>query len=195
MASVSLLDPPALPDSLSLTVRKASMADIGALLELINGYAANGIMLPRTEFEMSENIRDFTVVYSGPQLLGCGALHFYSPTSAEVRSLAVDPTIKTRGVGRRVVEALEAEALENNLHALFAFTYVPEFFRKVGFREVERGELPLKVWKDCLRCPKFQCCDEIAVVKALRPDPVLDAGFEPETTLIQLPLLKQSTGR
>jgi len=190
MASVSLLDPPALPDSLSLTVRKASMADIGALLELINGYAANGIMLPRTEFEMSENIRDFTVVYSGPQLLGCGALHFYSPTSAEVRSLAVDPTIKTRGVGRRVVEALEAEALENNLHALFALTYVPEFFRKVGFREVERGELPLKVWKDCLRCPKFQCCDEIAVVKALRPDPVLDTAFEPETTLIQLPQLK-----
>jgi amino-acid N-acetyltransferase len=195
MASVSLLDPPALPDSLSWTVRKASMADIGALLELINGYATNGIMLPRTEFEMSENIRDFTVVYSGLRLLGCGALHFYSPTSGEVRSLAVDPTIKTRGVGRRVVEALEAEALDNNLHALFAFTYVPEFFRKVGFREVERGELPLKVWKDCLRCPKFQCCDEIAVVKALRPDPVLDRGFEPEATLIQLPLLKQSTGR
>jgi amino-acid N-acetyltransferase len=190
MASVSLLDPPALLDSLSWTVRKASMADIGALLELINGYAANGIMLPRTEFEMSENIRDFTVAYAGPQLLGCGALHFYSPTSGEVRSLAVDPTIKTRGVGRRVVEALEAEARENNLHALFAFTYVPEFFRRVGFREVERGELPLKVWKDCLRCPKFQCCDEIAVVKALRPDPVLDTGFEPEATLIQLPLLK-----
>jgi amino-acid N-acetyltransferase len=195
MASVSLLDPPALLDSLSLTVRKASMADIGALLELINGYAANGIMLPRTEFEMSENIRDFTVAYAGPQLLGCGALHFYSPTSGEVRSLAVDPTIKTRGVGRRVVEALEAEARENNLHALFAFTYVPEFFRRVGFREVERGELPLKVWKDCLRCPKFQCCDEIAVVKALRPDPVLDTGFEPETALIQLPQLKESTGR
>ncbi len=190
MASVSLLDPPALLDSLSWTVRKASMADIGALLELINGYAANGIMLPRTEFEMSENIRDFTVAYAGPQLLGCGALHFYSPTSGEVRSLAVDPTIKTRGVGRRVVEALEAEARENNLHALFAFTYVPEFFRRVGFREVERGELPLKVWKDCLRCPKFQCCDEIAVVKALRPDPVLDTGFEPETALIQLPQLK-----
>jgi amino-acid N-acetyltransferase len=51
------------------------------------------------------------------------------------------------------------------------------------------------VWKDCLRCPKFQCCDEIAVVKALRPDPVLDTGFEPETALIQLPQLKQSTGR
>jgi amino-acid N-acetyltransferase len=187
-----LLDPPALFDLDSVTVRKARLADIPALLELINGYAANGIMLPRTEFEMSENIRDFTVAYSGPRLLGCGALHFYSPTSGEVRSLAVDPNIKTRGVGRRIVEALEQEALENNLHALFAFTYVPEFFGKVGFREVERGELPLKVWKDCVRCPKFQCCDEIAVVKALRPDPILAAGIEPETTLIQLPQLKQT---
>ncbi len=191
MASLSLLSPPELLDAASLTVRKASMADIGALLELINGYAANGIMLPRTEFEMSENIRDFMVAYAESRLVGCGALHFYSPTSGEVRSLAVDPSVKTRGVGRRIVAALEEEALQNNLHALFAFTYVPEFFRKVGFREVERGELPLKVWKDCLRCPKFQCCDEIAVVKALRADPVLDTGFEPETSLIQLPQLKK----
>jgi amino-acid N-acetyltransferase len=195
MASLSLAPPPELLERADLTVRKAGMADIHALLELINGYAANGIMLPRTEFEMAENIRDFTVAYSGSRLLGCGALHFYSPTSAEVRSLAVDPSVKTRGVGRVIVEALEQEALENDLHALFAFTYVPEFFRKVGFREVERGELPLKVWKDCLRCPKFQCCDEIAVVKALRPDPVLDTAIEPESTLIQLPLLKQSTAR
>jgi amino-acid N-acetyltransferase len=195
MSSVTLAPPPVLVDPVGLIVRKAGMADIHALLQLINGYATNGIMLPRTEFEMSENIRDFTVAYSGARLVGCGALHFYSPTSAEVRSLAVDPSIKTRGVGRLIVEALEQEAMENDLHALFAFTYVPEFFRKVGFREVERGELPLKVWKDCLRCPKFQCCDEIAVVKALRPDPVLAAGVEPETTLIQLPLLKQSTGR
>src|ERR1700676_344524 len=193
MSSVILEPPFELVDPASLTVRKAGMADIHALLQLINGYAANGIMLPRTEFEMSENIRDFTVAYSGPRLLGCGALHFYSPTSAEVRSLAVDPTIKTRGVGRLIVNALEEEAHENDLHALFAFTYVPGFFRKMGFREVERGELPLKVWKDCLRCPKFQCCDEIAVVKALRSDPVLGTDVESESSFIQLPQLKSGT--
>ena len=194
MASVILEAPLTRVNPASLVMRKAGMADIHALLQLINGYAAEGIMLPRTEFEMSENIRDFTVAYSGSQLMGCGALHFYSPTSAEVRSLAVDPTVKTRGVGRIIVEALEKEAVKNELHALFAFTYAPEFFRKVGFREVERGELPLKVWKDCLRCPKFQCCDEIAVVKALRLDPVLGVEVEPENTLIQLPMLKQSRG-
>jgi amino-acid N-acetyltransferase len=179
-------------DASALTVRKAAMSDIHAILGLINDYAVRGIMLPRTEFEMSENIRDFTVAYAGTQLVGCGALHFYSPTSAEVRSLAVDPSVKTRGVGRRVVEALEKESIENELHAIFAFTYVPDFFRKLGFHEVERGELPLKVWKDCVRCPKFQCCDEIAVIKALRPDPVITRITDPEYALIQLPHLKSS---
>lgn len=173
-----------------LAVRKATMGDIHDLLELINNYAAGGIMLPRTEFEMSENIRDFSVAYSGAQLLGCGALHFYTPTAAEVRSLAVDATRKEQGIGRLIVETLEREAIEQGLHALFAFTYVPGFFQRLGFHEVERGELPLKVWKDCLRCKKFQCCDEIAMLKALRPYPVVAFAYEPETELIQLPSRK-----
>src|SRR5258708_24706216 len=127
-----------LMDFRELTVRKAAMRDIHPLLKLINGYASEGIMLPRTEFEMSENIRDFSVAYAGQQLVGCGALHYYTPTSGEVRSLAVEPSIKARGIGRRIVEALEKEALENDLHAIFAFTYVPDFFRRLGFQEVER---------------------------------------------------------
>jgi amino-acid N-acetyltransferase len=154
----------------TLTVRKATMRDIHDVLQLINDYAAKGVMLPRTEFEMSENIRDFVVAFSGDRLVGCGALHFYTPTTGEVRSLAVDPEIKHRGVGRALVEALENEARECGLHSIFAFTYVTGFFEKLGFIEVERGELPLKAWKDCLRCPKFQSCDETAVVKYFVPE-------------------------
>ncbi len=150
-----------------LKLRKATMRDIPRILALVNSYASRGIMLPRTEFEMSENIRDFTCAYEGESLLGCGALHFYTPTSAEVRSLGVWPKATHHGVGRAVVQALEEEARQNGLESIFAFTYVPGFFAKLGFNEVERGELPLKVWKDCLRCPKFQCCDEIAVSKQL----------------------------
>jgi amino-acid N-acetyltransferase len=146
-------------------------------------------MLPRTEFEMSENIRDFNVVYRNSQLIGCGALHFYTPTSAEVRSLAVEPAMKTNGIGRLIVASLEQEAIANELHALFAFTYVPEFFKKIGFTQVERGELPLKAWRDCLRCPKFQCCDEIAVLKPLVADPVLSPPRDSANFLIQLPQL------
>ena len=105
---------------LPLTVRKAAMHDIRPILELINGYAAKGIMLPRTEFEMSESIRDFTVVRRGGELLGCGALHFYSPTIGEIRSLAVHEHAKTHGVGRQLIEALTAEAQEYQLDAVFA---------------------------------------------------------------------------
>jgi len=155
--------------SRGIDVRKASMQDIPALLDLINGYAAKGIMLARTEFEMSENMRDFMVAYAGNQLVGCGALHFYSPTMGEVRSLAVADSHKTHGIGRMIVDSLVYEAKLYGLDAVFAFTYVPGFFGRVGFHEVERGELPLKAWKDCLRCPKFDCCDEIAVVRVLRP--------------------------
>lgn len=160
------------------TIRRALLRDIPDMLGVINAYAAKGIMLPRTEFEMAENIRDFVVAQTGPQdaqplaLVGCGALHFYTPSSAEVRSLAVQPDRKAEGLGRRIIEALEVEAIEHGLANIFAFTYVPGFFTKLGFEQVDRGELPLKAWKDCLRCPKFQACDEIAMLKRYRPDPV-----------------------
>src|ERR1700722_7570629 len=117
----------------SIDVRKASMQDIPALLDLINGYAAKGIMLPRTEFELSENMRDFMVAYEGRQLVGCGALHFYSPTVGEVRSLAVAEDCRTHGIGRLIVDSLVFEAKLYGLDAVFAFTYVQDFFAKVGF--------------------------------------------------------------
>ena len=183
----------------TLDLHKASMRDIAPILELINSYAAKGIMLPRTEFEMSEQIRDFSVAYQDGQLAGCAALHFYTPTSAEVRSLAVEPEITQHGVGRVLVEALEREARAQDLESIFAFTYVPEFFHKLGFSEVERGELPLKVWKDCLRCPKFQNCDEIAVLKRLRPGTREEKSFSQISTrsskLIRLPIVNQPTFR
>lgn len=196
MRNVLVIDPPVeaahRETAPALTIRKASMPDIHALLKLINGYAAKGIMLPRTEFEMSENIRDFMLAYSAGELVGCGALHFYTPTSGEIRSLAVDPDVKSRGIGRAIVEALEREARDCGLHTIFAFTYAGGFFEKLGFHEVERGELPLKAWKDCLRCPKFTCCDETAVVKQLVSAPV--HYREPQVTLpglIQLPVMRQ----
>ncbi len=174
-----------------LTVRKAVMHDIRPILDLINGYAARGIMLPRTEFEMSEAIRDFTVVSRAGDLLGCGALHFYSPTTGEIRSLAVDERAKTRGVGRTLVESLVAEAQAYELDAAFAFTYVTEFFQKVGFHIVERGVLPLKAWKDCVRCPKFQACDEIAMLRILRPERWNEQAWvqqaAPDDQFIQIP--------
>lgn len=188
-----------------LVVRKATMSDIPLVLDLINAYATEGTMLPRTEFEISENLRDFTVAFSSEHLIGCGALHFYSPTSGEIRSLAVARDSKHRGVGRKLVETLEAEARVYGLEAVFAFTYITDFFRKLGYAEVERGLLPLKAWKDCLRCPKFQCCDEIAVVKNLNPvvdrqphTPIRGDMGHPDVegnALILLPTVKKTAPR
>jgi len=177
-----------------LVVRKAAMHDIAPILELINGYAAKGIMLARTEMEVSEDIRDFSVVLDGGRMVGCGALHFYTPTIGEIRSLAVAEQSKTHGVGRRMIEALVAEANQYSLDAVFAFTYVAGFFQKMGFHEVERGELPLKVWKDCLRCSKFQCCDEVAVLRILQPEYCSRSQqyISDETShLVQLPIPSQ----
>jgi amino-acid N-acetyltransferase len=176
-----------------LTVRKADMRDVAPLLDLINGYAVRGIMLPRTEFELSENMRDFSVVYAGGKLAGCGALHFYSPLVGEIRSLAVAEEAKVRGIGRLLVEHLVSEAKSFNLAAVFAFTYVPEFFQKVYFQTVERGELPLKAWKDCMRCPKFQACDEIAVVRVLDPSRwALQSALPASEPFVLLPTLKST---
>jgi amino-acid N-acetyltransferase len=174
-------------------VRKAGMHDIGPILGLINGYAAKGIMLPRTELEVSEDIRDFSVIVTAGRPVGCGALHFYTPSIGEIRSLAVAEDAKTHGIGRRLIEALVAEASNYSLDAVFAFTYVPGFFGKMGFQEVERGELPLKAWKDCVRCPKFQCCDEIAVMRILRAEYCRNfqqLRASEDSQLVQLPVLR-----
>lgn len=168
------------------------MADIPAISALINRYAHDGIMLPRNEFELSEGIRDFSVLLDGSQFAGCAALHFYGPALAEVRSLAVDPAYKGTGAGRILMDAIEAEAREFGLEALFAFTYVVGFFEKMGYSEVERTDLPLKAWKDCLRCPKFQACDENAVVKILSPGVTLQKlAASPEERAVPLPVLQQ----
>lgn len=174
-----------------LELRKAILGDIPAVTAMVNAYAAQGVMLPRTEFELAESIRDFTVAYRDGQLVGCGALRIYTPLSAEVRSLAVSPREKGSGIGRQVVEALVAEAEQFGLESLFAFTYVPGFFAKLGFSEVDRGQLPLKAWKDCLRCPKFKACDEIAVLKPLRPT-TLSQPYTPVSRDIILPILPRT---
>ena len=173
-------------------LRKARMSDIPRMIELINGFARVGIMLPRTEFELSEGIRDFTVLINDGVITGCAGLHFYGPTIAEVRSLAVDPAGQGTGAGQALMDALEREARDYDLDIVFAFTYVPGFFAKMGYHEVERGELPLKAWKDCLRCPKFQACDEIAVVKLLKPEATLMHAVPLEASLIQIPVVRQN---
>ena len=137
-------------------------------------------MLPRTEFEMSENIRDFSVAYAGEKLLGCGALHFYSPgigRGAVAGGRARTAATKASGC-RWSKPGARSQGIRARRH--LCLHLCAGFFAKMGFQEVERGELPLKAWKDCLRCPKFQSCDEIAVLRVSTPERWLRTRPAPE---------------
>ena len=158
-----------------MEIRKALTRDAIQIHALVNHYAGQQQMLPRTLLSLYENIRDFYVAVDNGRVIGCSALHFTWGDMAEVRSLAVDANSGRSGIGRALVEANISEAREHGLVQVYAFTYVAEFFAKLGFRIVAHESMPRKVWMDCLNCPKFNCCDEVAMVLDLiegaKPEP------------------------
>ncbi len=171
-----------------MEIRKAQTGDAVQIHALVNHYAGQQQMLPRTLLSIYENIRDFYVAVEDSRVLGCSALHFTWGDMAEIRSLAVDETSGKRGIGRALVEANIAEAREHGLVQVYAFTYVKDFFAKLGFRVVAHESMPRKVWMDCLNCHKFNCCDEIAMVLDL----VENATPEPfDVSQVNIPIVKQ----
>jgi amino-acid N-acetyltransferase len=146
-------------------VRRARVQDAGDIQRLITLFAERDEMLHRSLGEIYENIRDFYVVEDEDgRIVGCGALHVCWSHLAEIKSLAVDEAQQGRGYGKRLVHACLEEARELGLKTVFALTYRPEFFARLGFRVVDKATLPHKVWNECIRCPKFPACGEIAVV-------------------------------
>jgi amino-acid N-acetyltransferase len=156
-----------------VVVRAAVVADAKPIMTLVNELALRQVMLPRSPASVIENIRDFIVAEVDGRLAGCGALAVTWTDIAEIRSLAVAPDLQKHGIGRTLVEALVADARRLGLPRLFAFTYVPGFFHKVGFKVCQHEDLPHKVFNDCMHCPKFLACDEIAMTR------VLDAKASP----------------
>lgn len=151
-----------------IVVRRARVADVEPILLLVNGLAQEQLMLPRSPMSVYEGLRDYVIAETGDgDFLGCGALHVVWGDLAEVRSLAVDRETRKAGVGRAIVDRIVADAKELGIPRLFAFTYVPGFFTKLGFHEVLHESLPHKVFGDCMHCPKFLACDEIAMVREL----------------------------
>ena len=146
-------------------IRKARMADVKAIQMLIAEYARKGDMLPRSLSEIYENLRDYFVcVEDGGGVIGSAAVHLMWEDLAEVRSLAVRDDRVGRGIGTKLVEACISEAIVLGITRVFALTYKPEFFEKLGFRRVDKSELPHKIWSDCLKCSKFPDCDEVALL-------------------------------
>lgn len=149
-------------------IRKARMGDVKAIQKLIAEYARKGDMLPRSLSEIYENLRDYFVhVENGGEVIGSAAIHLMWEDLAEVRSLAVRDDRMGRGVGTELVEACLSEAIVLGITRVFALTYKPGFFEKLGFKRVDKSELPHKIWSDCLKCSKFPDCDEVALVTDL----------------------------
>ncbi|OHB33988.1 MAG: GNAT family N-acetyltransferase [Desulfuromonadaceae bacterium GWC2_58_13] len=144
-------------------IRKARMADAKPIHKLLMTYAQQGLMLSRSLADIFEGIRDFYVFEVDEQVVGTVCLHICWSDLAEVRSLAVDDSQGAKGIGRQLVEACLNEARGLGIARVFALTYKPGFFGKLGFHEIEKSELPHKIWGDCIKCPKFPECDEIAM--------------------------------
>jgi amino-acid N-acetyltransferase len=150
-------------------LRKAHISDVTAIHRLVNSCAERGEMLPRSLAELYDNMRDYFVyVDEGHDAVsGACALHICWENLAEIRSLCVVESSRRRGIGHDLVKACMDEALEFGIEKLFVLTYRNDFFRGFGFEEVEKTELPQKIWTDCIKCPKFPQCDEIAMTKAI----------------------------
>lgn len=145
-------------------IEKAKISDATQMHKLINYFADKGEMLARPLSEIYENIRDYFVVREGERVVACAALHVNWSDLAEVKSVAVAEDSQRQGIGDRLVEACLKEAKELGITTVFCLTYKPEFFEGSGFAQVDKMELPHKVWNECYRCPKFPDCDEIALI-------------------------------
>jgi amino-acid N-acetyltransferase len=152
-----------------MRTRKAILPDAQQIHDLIAQYSGDGTLLPRTLPEICENVRDFILLEDAGRILGCGALHLYGVHLAEIRSITVARWAQGRGGGQLLVKALLAEAKRHRVRCICLFTRTPEFFGRLGFALAQREDLPDKVRKDCCVCPRFRCCDEVAMVRGELP--------------------------
>lgn len=148
-------------------IRKARIADVKQIQVIINEYADQGQMLPRSLNELYECLRDFSVFEDDGGIAGVCALHISWDGLAEVRSLAVRKDRTGTGIGAGLVKQCLREADELGAERVFVLTYQEDFFKKLGFLPVDKKELPHKIWTDCLNCIKFPDCDETALIITL----------------------------
>ncbi|RQD63105.1 MAG: N-acetyltransferase [Desulfonatronovibrio sp. MSAO_Bac4] len=147
-------------------LRKAKISDVKSIHSILMDCSKQGLLLPRSYSDLYSHLRDYYVVSSKdhPEILGCCALSIVWDNLGEIRSLAIVPELRKSGWGRKLVESCLSEAITLGMYKVFTLTYQVAFFEKLGFVEISKDVLPQKVWADCLRCPKFPDCDEIAML-------------------------------
>ena len=172
-------------------LRPATVYDVPRIQAIINSHAELGKMLFKSLAQLFEDLRDFAVVEQDGQVVGCCAVTIIWADLAEVRSLAVDNRYIGRGIGRQLVEWCVEEARRLHIRKLMSLTYEQRFFEKLAFEVVPKESLPLKVWSDCVRCPKREGCDEIAMVRVLEDVPIVELPAAPPTPRgVSIPVLE-----
>lgn len=156
---------PAIKDNIHY--KKAVLKDAKAIHSLVNKFARKEDMLPRSLNEIYENIRDFHVSFNNDSIVGTSALHILWDDLAEIRSLSVSNKYQRQGIGRKLIKSCLHDAKKLGVIEVFALTYRPDYFKELGFKEIDKNLLPHKIWGECLKCHKFPDCDESAVIKKL----------------------------
>ncbi len=150
-------------------IRNATIKDIKEIHKLLTFYGKEELMIPRPLSQLYDHVRDFSIFEDSETdiIKGFCALQFCWEDLAEIRSLAVLPEFKTQKIGSALVKAAIDEARKFDIPKVFTLTYQPEFFKKMGFKIIDRSELPLKIWSDCITCVKFPDCDETPMLKII----------------------------
>ena len=150
-----------------IMIRKATIKDVPAVLELINNYAAQGAMLPRTEDTVIQNLRDFFVAVDAKKIIGCAALHLYTDRLSEIKSLAVAKKYTGQGLATKLINRCIAEAKDLGVPKVFTLTHVPELFLKNKFQPSVKELLSQKILEECRQCKKYANCTEKCLVYSL----------------------------
>lgn len=152
-----------------MLIRNAKIGDVKQIVSLIKFFADKGLMLERSEDAVIQNLRDFYVAIEPKRksIVGCVSLHIYTSRFSEIKAFAVKRSYQRHGIGRRLIKRCLREAYDLGLPKVFALTYVPDYFRKMGFVDSDKNLLPEKIWSECNKCAKRDCCDENCLVYVL----------------------------
>jgi len=153
-------------------LRHATLKDVKKIHKLINSFAHKDLMIGRPLSQLYDHLRDFWVFENNDtgEIIGCCALQFCWESLAEIRSLAVSADYHKKGIGRLLVSRMMEEATQYGMTHVFTLTYQPDFFKKFKFTIIDKSELPLKIWADCIHCVKFPDCDETAMMHTISLD-------------------------
>jgi amino-acid N-acetyltransferase len=166
-----------------LNIRPARVGDVHAIYELIRTFADRKLMIRRSMGELYESIREFQVAVDDQnRVIGCVALHVFWADLAELKCLAVAEGFQGQGIGRQLVISCWEAARELEINSVFALTYSVDFFERCEYRQIDKAELPHKIWNECVRCPLFPNCQEVALIRTFKCEHVaVDAEVELET--------------